>query len=385
MVLHMPWNRNLGGSRVQLELAEQFQSMGHNVTKFDLHDAFGNERESRLSQFFRPRFAQKAKEFIQANSHRFDIIDAHQGKLPFSKQELGFNGLLVARSVGLRALLDRYLEAEQKKWPPQKKKTAIANWIRSFKQKREQPDYLRSFQTCDLINLPNPDELTYVRDVMGEGDKCAVFPFGLSQKRQQEFKRAIAPTSQRLAHPTIAFIGTWGPRKGSKDWPHIVERIREQVPNARFLFLGTVFSSEVVLNDLNLASSEDIEIIPTYDSADLPKLLSDATVGAFPSYMEGFGFAVLEKLAAGLPTVAYDIPGPRVMLNHLDSDFQVPAGDTEQFSSQLIKLLQLEPDAYHQLSQNCLDIAQKFSWEDIAKQTLDTYTRNLAAIGRSGK
>jgi hypothetical protein len=36
--------------------------------------------------------------------------------------------------------------------------------------------------------------------------------------------------------------------------------------------------------------------------------LSTATVGAFPSYVEGLTFAVLEKLAARVPTVACDAP-----------------------------------------------------------------------------
>jgi hypothetical protein len=40
MILHMPWNRNLGGSHVQLELAEEFRKLGHKVEKFDLYDAF---------------------------------------------------------------------------------------------------------------------------------------------------------------------------------------------------------------------------------------------------------------------------------------------------------------------------------------------------------
>lgn len=383
MILHMEWSRNLGAARVQLELAECFEAMGHYVEKFDYYDAFPKNQSDLSLKFLnvmKPKFSVKAKAFVQRNAHRFDIIDAHQGKLPFSKKELGFNGLLVARSVGLRALLNEYLEFERSQWPPKTKKMAIAQWLWSMKQKREQPDYLRSFQTCDLINLPNPDEVTYVRKVMGEGDKCVAFPFGLSQKRQQEFIRAIQPASVRLANKTIAFIGTWGPRKGAKDWAKIIQSVREKVEEAQFLFLGTIFKSELVLKDLNLTSSEGIEIVESYDSQDLPKLLGRATVGAFPSYMEGFGFAVLEKLAAGLPTVAYDIPGPRVMLSHLGQGFQVPLGDVEQFSVQLVKLLTLEADRYTHLSHQCIGIAKQFSWEEIARETLEIYTQKLETI-----
>ena len=54
---------------------------------------------------------------------------------------------------------------------------------------------------------------------------------------------------------------------------------------------------------------------PTFEEADLPSLLADCAVALFPSYVEGFGLAVLEQLAAGLPTIAYDVPGPRQILD----------------------------------------------------------------------
>lgn len=380
MVLNTLWTPNLGVPRVQIDLAKEFQAMGHKVEKFDLHDAFGQVKPSVLADWTRPSFSVKAKAFVQANAHRFDIIEAIQGKLPFSKEELGFGGLLVARSVGLRALLDEFIKLDNIKWPPKNKKTAIANWLRSLRHKREKPDHLRSFQTCDLINLPNCDELAYVRDFMGEGDKCVVFPLGLSQQRQQQFVREIESAVVRLANKQVVFIGAWGPRKGSRDWSEIIKRVRAQVQEARFLFLGTGFSAEVVLEDINLPSSYGIEIVERYDSEELPRLLSGATVGAFPSYMEGFGLAVLEKLASGLPTVAYDIPGPREMLRYLDEDLRVPAGNVLMFSSQLVKLLKLEEVGYSRLSRRCMEVANLFSWEKIARETLDVYAQKLASI-----
>lgn len=379
MVLHMPWDRNLGGSRVQLELAEEFQTLGHEVEKFDYYDAFPQVSSSPLAKILLPNFAIKAKAFVQANAHRFDIIDAHQGNLPFSKAELGFQGLLVARSVGLYAFYEEFAKVADAKWPPRKMRTRLGNWVRSWQYKRRRLHFPRSLQTCELINLPNSDEFAYVRDVMGLGDKCVVFPFGLSQQRQQAFAQAVQPTAVRLVNKQVVFIGSWGLRKGSRDWAKIIMRVKVQLPEARFLFLGTGFSAKAVLEDLNLPASDWIEIIPRYDSKELPRLLSRATVGAFPSYIEGFGFAVLEKLACGLPTVVYDVPGPREVLRDLDESLRVPVGDTEEFSSQVVRLLKLEEGHYSQLSQRCVEVAQLFSWSKIAKETLAIYDKFLAS------
>ncbi|WP_206757400.1 glycosyltransferase family 4 protein [Anabaena catenula] len=373
MILHMPWSRNLGGSRVQLELADAFQAMGHQVEKFDYYDAFPEAYPSQFRNLIRPSFYVKAKAFVQANAHRFDIIDAHQGNLPFSKQELGFKGLLVARSVGLYAFYDEFARLDRTKNPPRKLKTKLGNLWRSWQNKGQTSLYLRSLQTCDLINVPNHDELAYVRDVMGLGNKCIVFPFGLSQERQKAFKDAIQPSGVRLANKQIAFIGSWGSRKGSRDWAEIVVRVKKQIPEVRFLFLGTGLSAEKVLEDLNLPICNWIEVIPKYDSDELPNLLSGATVGAFPSYIEGFGFAVLEKLASGLPTVAYDVPGPRETLRLLDESLLVSAGNVDQFAHKLVSIQDMELENYSDLTKKCLDIGSKFSWEEIAQQTLEIY------------
>lgn len=374
MVLHMNWNRNLGGSRVQLELADEFQAMGHEVEKFDYYDAFPTKSNSSLlEKFNRPSFSAKAKAFVQANAHRFDIIDAHQGNLPFSKQELGIKGLLVARSVGLYAFYNEFAHVEKTKWPPKRKRTRIKNWLHSWQSKQGNHECLRSLQNCDLINLPNHDELAYAGDVLRLGEKSFVFPFGLSPQRQQAFAQVIQPANLRLTNKQVVFIGTWGTRKGSRDWAEIIKSVKAKVPDVRFLFLGTGFSAKFVLEELNLTANESIEIIPQFSSDELPKLLSGATVGAFPSYIEGFGFAVLEKLACGLPTVAYDVPGPREMLRHFEENFMFVPGDIGGFSNQIIKLLTLDEIRYAQLSQNCVAVAQMFCWRKIARETLNVY------------
>jgi len=380
MVLHVPWTRNLGGSRVQLELADEFRKMGHRVEKFDIHDAFPNHKSSRLSELTRPSFSSKVKEFVLANGDRFDIIDAHQGNLPFSKKELNFQGLLVARSVGLYAFCEEYFKLEQVKWPQKKKGNPITNFLRSWKKKKEYPYYLSSLKTCDLINLPNGDELNYVRDILGLGYKSVFFPFGLSEQRQNALFQATQLGRMRLRNKQVAFIGYWTPRKGAKDWAEIIMRTKAQVPDARFLFLGTGLSAKEVLQDLNMPAYDWIEIISSYESDMLPQLLSGATIGAFPSYMEGFGFAVLEKLACGLPTIAYDVPGPRDMLQPLDPSLMISVGDIEKFTAKLIELLQLDEKGYNQLSQRCHKVASTFSWSKIAKDHLEVYSQYLQSI-----
>src|SRR5436853_2461137 len=131
---------------------------------------------------------------------------------------------------------------------------------------------------------------------------ASAHPYGLPADRRRVFWRGGAPADVRLAQKKISFIGMWAARKGSHDWGRIVRRIWQEVPNARFCFLGTMVGADTILSDLGLESSAGIESISDYSPVDLPKLLADCAVGAFPSYVEGFGLAVLEQLAAAIPT-----------------------------------------------------------------------------------
>ena len=191
-----------------------------------------------------------------------------------------------------------------------------------------------SFRCADLINV-DEDDLAALRDEMGYGGKVVMFPFGLSEERRLAFLRERAPAAQRRAGRTAAFIGTWNSRKGARDWPAIAAGVRERVPDARFLLLGTGLAPERVLRDFPPELRAAVEVVPSYDSDALPALLAPAAAGAFPGHLEGFGFAVLEKLAAGLPTVAYDAPGPRDSMARLAEPATVPAGDTGAFAARL--------------------------------------------------
>ena len=114
--------------------------------------------------------------------------------------------------------------------------------------------------------------------------------------------------------------------------------------------------------------------MPTFDTGELPGLLADCAMGFFPSYLEGFPFAVLEMLAASLPVVAYDVPGPRMML---DRDDLVAAGDADAMAGRIAALLR-DPLALLEAQREARRRAERFRWEDIARSTASVYAERLA-------
>jgi glycosyltransferase involved in cell wall biosynthesis len=378
MVVNLPWDSRLGAVRVFMELAEQWRAAGHAVEKYSLSDAFPGARASSLRFMGRQLlFSYKASAFIRKNGARFDVVDALIGVLPFSKRKLNFHGLLVARSVGLYRLYDQFDRSVEQRWPGQPKGRLRGRMFYALARRRLLQASDKSIRHADLVNLPNEEEAVCLRRETRVDLPILVQPYGLTVERRRALLQAGATGEIRLAQRRICFIGMWGARKGAHDWFGIIRRVRARIPEAQFRFLGTMVDSEAILRDLRLDSLEGVEFISDYQPDNLPDLLADCTVGAFPSYAEGFGLAVLEQLAAGIPTIAYDTAGPHDLLAVRLAELLVPKGDLIAFADKISDVLALDPGAYQKLSQRSGAAASEFSWSPIAEATLSAYRNAL--------
>ena len=119
-----------------------------------------------------------------------------------------------------------------------------------------------------------------------------------------------------------------------------------------------------------------LEIYPRYDPNELPSLLAGISVGVFPSRVESFGYGVLEMLAAAVPVIAYDAPGPHVML---PPEYRVPVGAVGDLADRVCDLL-TDLDRLREARLWARARAANFNWEEIASRTAETYSRRLARL-----
>ncbi|MEO5719422.1 MAG: glycosyltransferase family 4 protein [Chthoniobacterales bacterium] len=382
-IVNLPWDARLGASRVWIELTKEWTRAGHIVEKYCLTDAFPDPPASRAGSALRQiLFPHTAAAFVRTHGHRFDVIDCLIGVLPFSKNSLRFQGLLVARSVGLFRIYNRFLRESAKLEPSAKKGRWFGHLFHRLIDWRARVHSEKSLHTSDLLNLPNEDERRELSADPSVRVPAIVEPYGLSDEFFETLAAAAAPPAQRLQGQKVCFIGMWGPRKGSLEWPRIMTAIWAQHPATEFIFLGTMFEEAVVRADLGFADDKRISCQPTFSEGHLPSLLADCAIGIFPSHIEGFGLAVIEQLAAGLPTIAYDVPGPRQILQK-EVRLLTPVGDVEAIAARALELLSLPLDQYEALSASCLEIARRFRWPKIAQDTIGHYRIALSSLGRA--
>ncbi len=379
MVLNAPWDRRLGGPRVQIELAEQFEAIGHRVDRFAWEDAFPKPPAMpRLAGFTRS-FGRVASGWIRERADAYDVIDARAGSLWASKSRLGFSGLLVARSTGLLPIYEReFLAADRAAGGGARPATRLPRWAqRTFAERHHR----LMIENCDLLNVLNSDEEAYARDELGIDGKTVKLVHGLSRERAAAFAAARRSSPER--RPVVAFVGSWSRRKGSADARRIIAAVRARVPDAGFRFLGTGAPAEQVIAECG-GDPAGIEVVPSFEPDELPGLLGDASVGILPSYVEGFPFSIVEMLAAGLPVVAYDAPGARETVPHLDRTLLLPRGDGRALGERVADLL-ADPGELARLSTRGVALADSLSWEQIAAETLEIYTERLARLRGASK
>lgn len=176
----------------------------------------------------------------------------------------------------------------------------------------------------------------------------------------------------RLA-PTGAFIARMARTKGVRDAVEAWAHVRRRLPSAQLRMVGTGPEREGGMQLAEeLGITEGIEWPGFVPEAEKRRVLGESRVFVAPSYEEGWGIAVCEALASGVPVVAYRHP----VLDELfgGAYAAVNAGNIEALAEHVIRVL--EDSAYaDELSNGGREVARRYDVARVAEQELDTILR----------
>jgi glycosyltransferase involved in cell wall biosynthesis len=128
-----------------------------------------------------------------------------------------------------------------------------------------------------------------------------------------------------------------------------------------------------------LGLTNDIVFLGHAPDTLLPTLYAEATVLAFPSRFEGFGFPLIEAMACGTPVVA--AAGSSVSEVLAAAGRLVPVDDPESLANALYEVL-TDPFTRERLRARGLARAAEFTWERTARQTAAIYQQIVAEFRR---
>jgi Glycosyltransferase len=353
-------SKELGASKVLIELAEEMTQLGWECKFLSPADLVPSPSHNGDKPYHRYLY-----EHLLNVASRFNVVDYDHHHLPYPRREFPAETLFVARSALLAHHFDKIVIPRDKGM-----KSHIHHLLKgrseTIKWRRERKLAHITVGEADLVNVLNYDDQMELAQCGIPEEKIVVIPNGISQNRRVLFDAlSIKPPPE----PKVAFVGTFDTRKGATDFPALVEEVSSAIPGVSFRLMGTYKDEAAVLVMFPKRLRSRIEVVPRYASDELPGLLASCSVGVFPSYIEGFGLGVLEMLAASIPVIAYNSPGPPMML---PPDYLVPRGDTKAMSKKVIALL-LDSDGLIHARYSAKQRSKKFCWQQIAQQTSEIY------------
>ena len=169
--------------------------------------------------------------------------------------------------------------------------------------------------------------------------------------------------------------------KNHSGFLRIAAQIRRQLPNTEFVLVGDGPLREELereASSLGLGGS----VIFLGDRQDMPPVLASIDVAVNTSDSESLSNVILEAMAAGLPTVAYNVGGNSELIGGAaagsERGFLIPAGDETAFAQAVTTLLS-DGVLRHRQGSNARQFAQeKFSLNRVLQGYADLYRKLLA-------
>lgn len=170
-----------------------------------------------------------------------------------------------------------------------------------------QPDSFGNLNLCRRLNFYNEKKSRVVWNGSANGVDLNKFDIEKKEDFRYEIRSRYNFSEEDVV---IGFLGRLMKDKGCDELIGAYQKLENKYNNLRMLFVGPTETTGTENQSLIQYFEKNERIIKTGNVPDPQRYLAAMDIFAFPSYREGFGSAVIEAEAMGVPVVISDIPGP---------------------------------------------------------------------------
>lgn len=181
-----------------------------------------------------------------------------------------------------------------------------------------------------------------------------------------------APDAQSEAGPPYLFsLGNSKPYKNLRGLLHAFALLAPRHPDLRLKIAGrgdSVRNLKALIDRLGLRAR--VDFCGMISDAEVHRLFRGALALVFPSFIEGFGFPLVEAMAAGCPVVTSDIPVIREIVG--EAALRADPARPEAIAEAIEKVL-ADRELRGRLKNLGKKQASRFTWEACARKTAGVY------------
>ena len=187
----------------------------------------------------------------------------------------------------------------------------------------------------------------------------------------------------RAATPTIVCLGRLVPQKRVDRLIETVTELLDRVPDLRIDVIGGG-EEETALRALAARAGGAVVVHGRVSEAEKSRLLGRAWLNVTLSDGEGWGLAVLEAAAHGLPTLCRDVPGLRDSVRHGETGWHVPSDmPVADALHRALKDL-TDPVLAARVAADCRAWAACFDWDATGERFAAVLDRHFGTDGPGG-
>ena len=209
------------------------------------------------------------------------------------------------------------------------------------------------------VSQSTKEELT--RRFRVNPERIAVVPNGVDLEKYKP-----GPKDPR---PTILWVGRI---KKYKNLDHLLKAykiVKQEIPYAQLIIIGTGDHEQKIKELARKLELRDAYFLGKIPEKEKIRWMRRAWIIVSTSMIEGWGITVTEAAACKTPAIAYNVPGLRDSVKHMQTGILVEPGDMEQLAKAITWLL-ADSSLRNKLSENAYRYAQSFSWDNAAEAFL---------------
>ena len=311
------------------------------------------------------RLSKQSSHKIQSAVYKRDeIFDKHIAKqirnTPTKKIFWGFQGssynsLLTAKELGWTTICEQ-------------SSVHVLEQIRTFEKEKELlPEWSHSIPTLNfteeykarLINEPLAADYVFVNSTFSKKsqinsgipeNKIHILPLGFDAE-------GVQSNTKKKKTNKFLYVGRISQSKGIF---YMLEAFRKlSSSNATLTLIGHNQTDLKLLKKYEKYTT----ILPPTSQAELFKLYKEYDALILPTILDGFGFVILEALAAGTPVITTTNSfGPEIIKDGVNG-YIVEPRNIFQLSERILSIINLTQNSYELMRQSALLSVAEFSWD----------------------
>ena len=234
-------------------------------------------------------------------------------------------------------------------------------WIVS----RAERTIAKVYQHFIAVSQSTKEEL--VKRLGIDPDRIAVVPNGVDLEKYRP-----GPKDPR---PTILWVGRI---KKYKNLDHLIKAykvVKQEIPDAQLIIIGTGDQEQEMKELARELELRDVYFLSRVSEEKKIRWMQRAWVIVSTSMVEGWGMTITEAAACGTPAVAYNVPGLRDSVKHMETGVLVEPRDIEQLAKVITHLL-TDHGLRNRFAEKVCRHAHQYSWSRVTEYFLETIERD---------